>query len=45
MSNTKDEQWSEMYELAKEYYEENGNLLVSRKHKTLYNWISNQRTN
>ena len=51
-----DEQWKKMYELAKEYYETHGNLLVvtqsntinnkiGEKEKKLGTWISTQRQN
>ena len=41
-------QWDEMYDLAVEYYEENGNLLVPQRYKTnddktLGQWVSRQR--
>jgi hypothetical protein len=43
----KDEQWMENYQLAKQYYSENGNLLISidyeMNNKKLGIWISYQR--
>ena len=42
-----DEKWEVMYQEAKKYYEENGDLMVSRGYeengKRLGNWISTQR--
>ena len=43
-----DTQWKEYYDLAKEYYKENGNLLISIEYTTnqdirLGNWIHSQR--
>ena len=44
---TKDEQWLEMYELAKQYYEENGDLKINRNYEInnlkLGIWIHHQR--
>ena len=34
--------WDEHYEIANQYYEENGNLIVPSKTK-LYTWISSQK--
>jgi hypothetical protein len=46
--NPLDTQWNEYYELAKEYYNKNGNLLISTEYTTnegihLGNWIHSQR--
>ncbi len=41
-------QWENMFKIAKQYYEENGDLLISSKYVTAENikigyWISTQR--
>ena len=46
--NNLDNKWNEMYNLAKEYYEEHGNIDIPNTYKTedgkkLGNWISRQR--
>lgn len=53
MRNKQNDKWNFMYSLAKEYYIQNGNLLIENNytvynHETQYNlglWIANQRRN
>ncbi|KFX58657.1 hypothetical protein FDC50_02555 [Clostridium botulinum] len=44
----REDQWNEIYKLAREYYEQNGNLLVPRHYEIngvdLGQWLSNLRT-
>ena len=48
--NVPDQQWNEIYELAKEYYEKHGNLKIPRQYVTesgvqLGMWVSDRRRN